>query len=243
MTEFFKNLIAPPRCVGCGERLSVFDGSCEKAFCEKCRGRWERAKSSICSICKQENVDCSCNVKTVKNTRTISLIKFGEDACCDRLIYALKRHRNERFFDFAADELCKRLKREEKMLITDLSGAVFVNVPRSIKTKNSFGFDHAQILASSLAESMSGEYCRALLRRYGGKAQKRLGANKRQKNVENRFIFNESKNINGRTVILVDDVLTTGATASECVKVLRANGAADVIFISIARSAKKKAKK
>ena len=240
MTSF---IIAPPRCVGCGERLSVFDDSCEKAFCEKCRSRWERAKSSICSICKRENIDCSCKIKTVKNIKTISLIKFGEDACCDRLIYALKRHLNERLFDFAVDELYRRIKKEEKVLVTDFSKAVYVNVPRSVKTKNSFGFDHAQILATRLADRMSGEYCEALLRRYGGKAQKRLGANKRQKNVENRFIFNESEDIKGRTVILVDDVLTTGATAFECVKVLRKNGAAEVIFISIARSPKKKSKK
>ena len=243
MTDFAKNLIAPPKCAGCGERLSAFDDTYKKAFCDSCRGEWERVKRSTCAGCNLENVECICQSKNIKNTRILSLIKFGKDSRCDRLIYALKKRRNQRFFDFAVDELYRRLRAEENKFGIKPKETVFTNVPRKVGTKNLYGFDHAQILAMSLAERTDGSYQKLLLRKRGGKAQKKLGEQERQKNVKNRFAFNKRKDIEGKTVILIDDVLTTGATASGCIRVLRENGAADVILLVIARSEKKNYKK
>ena len=242
MIDFVKNLIAPPRCAGCGERLSIFDGASEKAFCNTCRGKWEKAKRSMCSGCKRENVECICRVKALRGTKVLSLIKFGSDPSCDRLIYALKRRRNERFFDFTVDELYRRLISEGNLLTGDLSKIVFANVPRSIGSKNTFGFDHAKTLAMSLANKTGGEYRRLLLRRLGGKAQKKLSEEERQNNVKNRFIFNPSEELDGETIVLVDDVVTTGATASECVKALREKGAKEIVLLTIARAERKKSK-
>ena len=242
MIDFVKNLIAPPRCAGCGMRMSVFDEHSDKAFCDKCRGKWERVKRTVCSGCSYENADCVCKLKLIKNTRILSLIKFTQDPACDRLIYAMKKRRNKRIFDFASDELYKRLVREEKMLFADFSRAVFTNVPRNAKSKNLYGFDQAELLAVAVSEKMGGEYKRLLLRRYGGRVQKKLGEDKRHKNVQNRFVFNKSENIKGKTVVLIDDVVTTGATASECIKVLREGGAAEVILLTLARSENKNKK-
>ncbi len=242
MITFVKNLLAPPRCAGCGERMGAFDDFGAAAFCDTCRIKWERAKRSMCSGCKLENVECVCDSKAIKGTRILSLIKFGNSMSCDRLIYSLKRRHNKRFFDFAVDELYKRIRAEEKLIMTDLSSAIFTNVPRSLHSKSSFGFDHAQLLAISLAERMGGDYRSLLVRRWGGRAQKKLGGEERKRNVKNRFAFNVKEDIKGKTVILVDDVLTTGATAAECIKVLRENGAYEVMLLIIARSEKKKRK-
>ena len=242
MIDFVKNLMAPPRCAGCGERLSIFDGSSEKAFCNTCRGKWEKAKRSMCSWCKHENVECTCRIKALKGTRVLSLIKFGSDPSCDRLIYALKRRRNERFFDFTVDELYRRLVSEGDILKGDISKVVFTNVPRNVGSKNTFGFDHAKLLSLSLANKTGGEYRNLILRRLGGKAQKKLDGKERQNNVKNRFIFNPSEELVGETIILVDDVVTTGATASECVRTLREKGAKEVMLLTIARAENKKTK-
>ena len=242
MIDIVKNLIAPPRCAGCGERLDIFDGSCDKAFCDTCRSKWEKTKRMVCFGCKLENVECICEGKMLKGTRILSLIKFGKEISCDRLIYALKRRKNKRLFDFAADELYKRLLAESPLITSRLSDTIFTNVPRNIRSKNEFGFDHAQLLAMELAERSGGEYRKLILRRLGGRAQKKLGVEERRKNVNDRFAFNDKENISGKTVILVDDVLTTGATASECIKTLRDNGAAETVLAVIARAEKSKGK-
>ena len=239
MSGFIKNLLAPPKCAGCGERLSIFDDSAEKAFCDNCRGAWEHAKRSVCKGCGLENVECICKIKGVKNARVLSLIKFGHSRECDRLIYTLKKRRNQRLFDFAADELYRRLSTEEKLTGIKLEDAIFTNVPRNTRSKNRYGFDHAQLLAASLSERTGGEYDKLILRKKGGRAQKKLGVEARKKNVKNRFVFNKKKNIEGKKVILVDDVLTTGATASECMSALRENGASEVILLVIARAGRK----
>ena len=234
--EFLKRLINPPRCAGCGERMSVFSNNRTQALCQNCRVKWERLKSRACAKCGRASVECTCTVRNLKNVRVLSLVKFGVDSSADRFIYALKNRRNEIFFDFAIDELYRRLCKEEMIRLDDFSGAIFTNVPRNQKTISSLGFDHAEIMAKGVAEKMDAEYKILLYRRFGGKAQKNLGVKKRSENVDGRFIFNEKHNIAGKTVVLVDDVITTGATVSECVRALREGGVKEIILLSLART-------
>ena len=233
--NFLKRLINPPRCAGCGERMSAFLSN-YTALCPYCRAKWERAKRRACAKCGRASVECLCGVRNLKNVRALSLIKVGADSSADRFIYALKNRRNEIFFDFAIEELYRRLCKEEMIKLDDFSSAIFTNVPRNQKTISSVGFDHAELMAVGVAERMNAEYLPLLHRRFGGRAQKKLGVKKRSENVDGRFIFNEKYDINGKTVVLVDDVITTGATVSECVKALRKGGVKEVVLLSLART-------
>ena len=83
-------------------------------------------------------------------------------------------------------------------------------------------------------------YEKLLKRRFGGKPQKKLGEKKRLQNVKGRFELLSNVNIEGARIILVDDVMTTGATASECVKMLRGGGASEIILLTLARTENKR---
>lgn len=242
-SEFLIKLVAPPRCAGCGKRFDIVNQDRVGAFCDKCRTEWEKAKISVCEGCGHESAACICSGKYLKGTRILSVIKFGKVPCCDRLIYALKQRRVAKYFDFAADELCRRLREEEKLTVTDLSDAIITNVPRNERTRRTFGFDHAEILAESVAELMSARYESLLGRRFGGRPQKNLNESDRGKNVRGRFFVRSDEPIVGERIILVDDVMTTGATASECVNELRRCGASEVIVLTLARTENKKSKK
>jgi ComF family protein len=63
-----------------------------------------------------------------------------------------------------------------------------------------------------------------------------LGADDRRRNVRGAFAVRHRERIRGRTVLLVDDVMTTGATAHECARVLRAAGARAVDAVVLARA-------
>jgi ComF family protein len=63
-----------------------------------------------------------------------------------------------------------------------------------------------------------------------------LARKKRIKNVKNTFSINDSSKIEGKRILLVDDVYTTGATANECAKVLLKSGALHVDVLTLART-------
>ena len=241
--EFWMGLVAPPRCAGCGERFDIIEEDKVEAFCENCRSEWERAKISSCSGCGRESVSCICKGKYLKDTRILSMVKFGEKPCVDRLVYTLKHKNSGKCFDFAATELYKRLKSEEKLMTADFSEAIFTNVPRNHRTACIYGFDHAAILSEKVAELFGASYERLIKRKLGGRPQKKLGEKKRAKNVKGRFAYCAKESLLGRAVILVDDVMTTGATASECVKELRAHGASEIMLLTLARTNSKKSKR
>lgn len=236
--DFLRKLINPPRCAGCGERMSAFSNHIQ-AFCPDCRARWERLKRRACAKCGRENAECLCSVRNLK-VRALSIVKFGVEGSADRFIYALKNRRNKTYFDFATDELCKRLKKEEMLRFDDFSEAVFTNVPRNLRTKSSIGFDHAELMARGVAEKMNAEYMPLLRRNLGGRTQKKLSISERSRNVKGRFVFDEKMNIEGKTVVLIDDVITTGATVSECVKAIRGGKAREIVILSLARTTKEK---
>ena len=75
----------------------------------------------------------------------------------------------------------------------------------------------------------------ALGRRLGGRPQAGLRAADRDANVRGAFFARRSWQVNGRSVLLLDDVWTTGATLRECARVLRRQGARRVIAFSLAR--------
>ena len=236
---FIKNLFNPPRCAGCGERLDIFNSESVSALCLKCRSEWEKLKCSRCGGCGFENVACNCSARFVKNVTILSVSKFGKKNSVDRFVYALKRTGITKFFDFAVDELCRRLRKEEKLYLRDFSKAIFTNVPRSLSARIGYGYDHAELLARGVAERMGAEYRELLCRSKRSKKQKKLNIKERQKNVKNSFSFNSNEDIFGGIVVLVDDVVTTGATASACIKELRSHGAGEVILLSLVRTDKK----
>jgi ComF family protein len=63
-----------------------------------------------------------------------------------------------------------------------------------------------------------------------------LGAGDRRRNVRGAFAVRDRERVRGRTVLLVDDVMTTGATAHECAHVLRRAGARAVDVVVLARA-------
>ena len=97
------------------------------------------------------------------------------------------------------------------------------------------GFNQSYITANALASKMQLPYKELLLRDKHKKSQKDLTREERKLNVANAFTLNPFSNIKGKNILLVDDVVTTGFTLHEAVKVLKRNGAGEVWCMTIAR--------
>jgi ComF family protein len=97
------------------------------------------------------------------------------------------------------------------------------------------GYNQCDILASDLAKRLGKPFCGRLLRRIGSpRRQSELGEAERRENVKGTFSVGRGRDISGRTVLLVDDVITTGSTLSECARVLKAAGARRVFCAALA---------
>ena len=114
---------------------------------------------------------------------------------------------------------------------------VVVPVPLHPRRERERGFNQSWLLARRLA-IVWGLTARAdvLARRVATAAQTDLGAAARRLNVRDAFTVRRPELVAGRHVLLVDDVLTTGATAAACAVALRSGGAATVGVVTVARA-------
>lgn len=114
---------------------------------------------------------------------------------------------------------------------------VFVSVPLSRRRLNWRGFNQAELLAREISSALNCEFKPDLLKRSHNSVNQADVESKeaRLENVKENFSFGGG-DIAGRTVVLVDDVCTTGATLNECAKVLKKAGAGRVIGFVLARS-------
>src|SRR5207249_4806279 len=120
------------------------------------------------------------------------------------------------------------------------SGALVVCVPQRLWKKRRRGFNPAELLARALARETGLPLARGALRknRWTPDQAKLSSMQQRAENVNGAFAARRRKaaRFAGRRIVLVDDIMTTGATASECARVLLEAGALDVVVLAAART-------
>lgn len=119
----------------------------------------------------------------------------------------------------------------------DLMEATAVTaVPLHFLRERKRGYNQAALLAEILARHLGLPFWRdALVRSQKTNTQTTLTANQRRKNVAGVFTACRKRRLKDATIVLVDDVMTTGATVNECAKTLKAAGASRIFVMTVAR--------
>jgi ComF family protein len=116
--------------------------------------------------------------------------------------------------------------------------ALVVPVPTTAARARTRGYNQAELLARGYADALGSRMAPVLTRDREGPSQVALAPDQRRRNVEGAFQVDAAARttLRGRTVVLVDDVLTTGATAGAAAQALERAGAAGVTVTTFARA-------
>ncbi|HEY4903045.1 MAG TPA: ComF family protein [Candidatus Sulfotelmatobacter sp.] len=119
---------------------------------------------------------------------------------------------------------------------------IVIPVPLHKSKRRQRGFNQAELIArAALKFCAAGRFHLAdnvLLRKRDTDSQIGMTSHQRRENMRGAFAISSAGEVNGREVLLVDDVLTTGATAAECARVLLRAGASRVWVATVARTMK-----
>ena len=236
MRSLFRNFAKRARrvlwgeaCVSCG-KMDAGD----EVLCPLCAAAFQRKLAEKCPDCGSPRFECYCMPPRLSDAGCGFLAKLAayspKDTECpvNRIIWRQKRVRDRESAAFLAELLSVPVREMFKGLGIDPAEVTVTYVPRDPDKVLAAGHDQARLLAAAMAESL-GTDCRRLIdRSRGATEQKKLTAEERSINV--RRVFSLSRRVGeneleGKTVLLIVDLVTTGATAAACVSVLAGAGA------------------
>lgn len=260
-----RRLFFVPTCAGCGKRLDPIVKRTElnhglPCFCDECLQLFYKSTAQMCHTCGKVAGECSCMPlkKTFAQPTIPSLFFYhpSDRSVAARAIYTFKRKRYVDLCEFLTAELAPKLEELLSLLEIDPADCIFTYVPRTDKALRRHGFDQGKLLSVSLCRRVGGSCTLPLLVRISGKEQKKLSHKERQRNAAESIFASRSKRLlggraksfeellGGKTVILVDDVITTGASLKRGIAEVKSLGASVVLVASIARcEIKKKSEK
>ena len=221
--------LSVPKCVCCKTRLDYS----ENALCLKCSAEFEQFKTRNCSRCARKLNMCSCSNDFLEAhyiKRTIKCFRYlnrNDATPGNALIYSLKRDNRSDVLKRCADELESAIRNS----ISDPGGYIFTNVPRRKSAIIEHGIDHSELLARELAKRFDAEYI-SLLKSNAKKPQKSLETLDRLKNAD--FYISKNIDLTGRAVLLVDDIITSGASMSKAASLIRSLGSREINAVSLA---------
>ena len=221
-------ILSVPKCVCCGEKLDYS----QKAFCPKCYANFEDLKTRNCSHCSKILSKCSCSNEYLRGhfiKKVIKCFRYRVDSESNpgnSLIYSLKRDNRKDVLSVCADELTKAINNS----IDDPKKYIITNVPRRKAAIVEFGIDHSELLAREIANRLGAKYI-SFLASKNRKEQKSLSREERLQNVK--LEVKLDMDLTGKSVIIVDDIITSGASIGSCAAFLRSMGCKDIVAASL----------
>ncbi|HLK85989.1 MAG TPA: ComF family protein [Candidatus Binataceae bacterium] len=239
MLRYLLNFLYPPRCAACDMPLPV---DTMRRVCIECIAAVEPPRPPLCLICgaplgtSAEDEHCGhCRIARPAFDSARALARYASGPDRENSVAALlRRHK------YGLDQALGRALAEYLDAAPAMEpGAydVIIPVPLHRARLRWRGFNQAALLGAALARRLECPLDVATLARVRATppqtARDRI---QRARNVHRAFTVRRPARVASRRVLLVDDVMTTGATADECARVLREAGARRIDVFTLARA-------
>lgn len=222
---FIKELILyifyPNKCVFCDKIIGL-----KGRICDNCKNTLPYTLESICPKCGKD--DCVCLEEKYSFDEVI--VPFYYDNCVS---VSLQRFKFDNAFFYSktyayyiAEKLIKSRLAKDADIIT--------YVPMTFRAQSVRGYNQARCIADDLSK-ITGIKAKGLLKKKKRtKNQHDLGGKQRRENLKNAFEVIDTVEVKGKTIILCDDIMTTGSTLNEVAKTLKKSGADKIICCVVA---------
>lgn len=210
-TDWLLDLIYPPRCPFCRRLLK---SSADK-LCPACRKRFEALPVG--------------GFRRELDGIRLAVAPFAYEGLVRESLHRYKFGGVTAYARTYADFIAKCIDENE------ISCDIITWVPLSKRRLRKRGYDQARLIAEELSKILQIPAEKLLVKRVNTKPQSSTGsAEKRRANAAGVYACPQSTKIEGKCVLLVDDIVTTGATLCECAKMLRTAGAAEICAAAVA---------
>ena len=217
MLEKILNLFYPRKCMFCGELLD----NNNSYYCMNCYYKLPFVEENRCLICGREILHsdkiclpCRTHKRNFDENYPIFLYSGEMASALKRYKFTGKMYYHKPFAQFIYDEIEEKLKHIDYILYP----------PINRKTFYIRGFNQCELIAKELSKKSNVPYLKnAILKVRQYKKQSLAKGKDRYKNVKGAFTINRKYHefLKGKRILLIDDVLTTGATMDECSKMLK----------------------
>lgn len=217
--NFTLDLIFPNRCPLCGEVINWKD-----EYCQSCFDELPFTGDEFCRSCGKISGSCICHSNENLFSRCYAAFYYL-DSAKGGVVY-LKNTKNDVFPRLFAE----KIKSDINSDTYDLKADYIVPVPMSKAKLRKRGFNQAEVLADALGRQLDIPILsNALVKSVSFVAQHKLSAAGRKSNAAHLYSAGKNIDIKGKTVIIVDDVMTTGSTINSCAEILLEMGAEKII--------------
>ena len=233
--KFLKALskaLFPQRCAYCG-KVTVAG----TLMCRDCETALPRIKGKVCSACGRESEFCSC--KGEKYFTSI-IAPFYYEGVVRRGLHVFKFRKGNQNGEAYCAEMEDAIRKRYKNVSFDC----VVSVPMTKSSIRKRGYDQVDLLCKNLSKRLDISYETDTLEKlYETEKQHGISYLFRKGNLTGVFEVTVPERINGKTILLCDDISTSGETFNECAKMLWLNGAKEIYCVSVALTKQNKKRK
>jgi ComF family protein len=240
--DWLVDWLYPPRCRACGDRILGQDAEC---LCSSCWKKVELVGHPLCSVCGRPYPDGSgvdhpcgpCLARPPYFTQARAWACYPREEVSEHpLRQVVQKYKYGRKVALGKP-LGRLMAQGSEEFLGACSFDLIVPVPLHPKRLRWRGFNQSVLLARQVSQRYRVDLDPFVLRRsVETPPQTQLTEEERRRNVRRVFELDPARSVEKKSILLVDDVYTSGATVNECSRTLRKSGAQEVFVLTLARA-------